>query len=76
MSKNVYVLSLGGPAHGGNAELLYVGEHITTYNLGDAKTFTSKYWLILSKIVSTRYRYWNIVCHSKKTIFEARLKGK
>lgn len=76
MSKNVYVLSLGAAHRRVNEEILYVGEHISTYSLGAAKTFPSKYWLILCKIFSEKYRYWDIVCHSKKAIFEARLKGK
>lgn len=73
MKQNVYVLSTPGTSQ---PKPLYIREngHPTT-NLGDAKTFSSKFWLILHRIIYKGNK-WDIMKYSKKSIFEARLKGK
>ena len=72
MSQEIYILSLPG-----QSKPMYVKENgFPTYNLAEAKLHSSKFWLKLRRIITQEYRWWDIKCITKKTIFEARLKGK
>lgn len=56
---------------------MYIGKHgKPTLKLGDAKTFTSSFRAKWNRLVNTERWFWNITCHSKNTIFIAKLKGK